>query len=63
MEEIYLVHAILPIFFALGRPSGKLGQTSTIFEVKCRKLARNIGIDHSSPEKAAPEADCCAPFL
>ncbi len=27
--------------------TGKLGQTSTDFEVKQRKSARNIGIDHS----------------
>jgi len=42
---------------------GKLGQTSTDFEVKHRNSARNLGIDHSEPEKAAREADCCAPFL
>jgi hypothetical protein len=34
---------------------GKLGQTSTDFKVKCRKSARNIGIDHSSPGKTAPD--------
>ena len=27
--------------------SGKLGQTSTDFEVRCRKSASIIGIDHS----------------
>ena len=38
-------------------PDGKLGQISTNFEVKCRKSARNMGIDHSEPAKTAPEAD------
>jgi hypothetical protein len=42
---------------------GKLGQTSTDFEVKQRNSARNLGIDPSSPEKAAREAACYAPFL
>jgi hypothetical protein len=42
---------------------GKLGQTSTDFEVKQRNSLRNLGIDHSSPEKAAPEADCCTPLV
>jgi len=44
-------------------PTGKLGQTSTDFEVKHRNSARNLGIDHSWPEKTAPQADVCAPFL
>jgi hypothetical protein len=43
--------------------TGNLGPTSTDFEEPCKKSARNLGIDHSSPEKAAREADCCAPFL
>jgi hypothetical protein len=42
---------------------GKWRECSTIFEVKCGILARNRGIDPSSPEKAAPQADVCAPFL
>ncbi len=28
-----------------------------------RKSARNMGIDHSSPEKAALQAEVCPPFL
>jgi hypothetical protein len=42
---------------------GKLGQTSTDFEVKRRKSARNLGIDHSEPEKAAEHSDVCPPFV
>ncbi len=43
--------------------SGNLGQTSTDFEESCKKSARNLGIDHPEPEKAAREAACCAPFV
>jgi hypothetical protein len=35
--------------------SGKLGQTSTDFEVKQRKSAPMLGIDHSEPGKTAPD--------
>jgi hypothetical protein len=42
---------------------GKLGQICTFFEVKCGILAPNLGIDPKAPEKAASEADGCAPFL
>src|SRR5215831_17372555 len=34
--------------------SGKLGQICTDFEVKHRKSARIIGIDHSKPEETPP---------
>src|SRR6266516_2757604 len=36
-----------------GDPGGKLGQICTDFEVKHRKSARNIGIDHSEPGETA----------
>jgi len=34
---------------------GKLGETSTDFEVLCRKSARNRGIDRSEPVETASE--------
>jgi hypothetical protein len=34
-----------------------------VFQVNVRKSARNMGIDHSSPEKAALQAEVCPPFL
>jgi hypothetical protein len=38
----------------MAKPAGKLGQTSTDFEVKQRKSARIVGIDHSEPGETAP---------
>jgi hypothetical protein len=34
--------------------TGKLGQICTNFEVKQRKSARIVGIDHSEPGETAP---------
>ena len=44
-------------------PGGKLGQTSTDFEVKPRNSAPMLGIEDGASGKTAPEADCCAPFV
>ena len=43
--------------------TGKLGQTSTDFEVKHRNSAPMLGIEDGASGKTAPEADCCAPFV
>jgi hypothetical protein len=43
--------------------AGKLGQTSTDFEVKSRNSALMLGIEDGASGKTAPEADWCAPFV
>jgi hypothetical protein len=43
--------------------SGRLGQTSTDFEVKPRNSAPMLGIEDGASGKTAPEAGCCVPFV
>ena len=57
---LFIISGILK---TLADITGKLDQICTDFEVKCRKSARNIGIDHSLPMKSALGADHYASFL